>query len=94
MSTLSPSAACSTFTYRNTRGDELSGVRSLMLAHVVNHGTHHRGQISVSNRNNSAAAVAATAAADRLSVALLCPLVALLTPAASLRVHVCFCRAV
>lgn len=66
MNGLSPSGACAPFTYRNTRGEELGGVRSLMLAHVVNHGTHHRGQISVGeDATSSALAVqpAATAAA-------------------------------
>lgn len=32
--------------YRNTRGDVLAFPLGLLLAHVFNHATHHRGQIS------------------------------------------------
>ena len=34
------------FSYTNTRGDPMTGPRGPLLAHVFNHGTHHRGQIS------------------------------------------------
>ncbi|KAA0176828.1 hypothetical protein FNF27_01650 [Cafeteria roenbergensis] len=34
------------FRYRNTRGDALEKVLGPVLAHVFNHGTHHRGQVS------------------------------------------------
>lgn len=34
------------FTYHNTRGEEKSLELGAALAHVVNHGTHHRGQLS------------------------------------------------
>lgn len=32
--------------YRNTKGEELEFAFAPLLAHVFNHGTHHRGQIS------------------------------------------------
>jgi uncharacterized damage-inducible protein DinB len=36
------------FSYKNTRGKAMQAQRSFILLHVVNHATHHRGQISVS----------------------------------------------
>ncbi|TNE46655.1 MAG: DUF664 domain-containing protein [Deltaproteobacteria bacterium] len=33
------------FSYHNTRNEPMSAVRGPILAHVFNHGTHHRGQI-------------------------------------------------
>ncbi|MET1078665.1 MAG: DinB family protein [Pseudomonas sp.] len=33
-------------TYRNSRGDAFSRVLADVLLHLVNHGSHHRGQIS------------------------------------------------
>lgn len=35
-----------TFTYENSAGLEYENERGQILAHVFNHGTHHRGQIS------------------------------------------------
>jgi uncharacterized damage-inducible protein DinB len=34
------------FTYRNTRGAEISLPRWAVLRHIVNHGTYHRGQMA------------------------------------------------
>lgn len=34
------------FTYRDTKGHELTRLRGEVLDHVFNHGTHHRGQLS------------------------------------------------
>ena len=34
------------FRYKNSRGEELTGVLGPILAHVFNHGTHHRAQIT------------------------------------------------
>lgn len=34
------------FSYSNTRGDAMELVLGTVLAHVFNHGTHHRGQMS------------------------------------------------
>lgn len=39
-----------TFTYRNTRGAEISLPRWAVLRHLVNHGTYHRGQIAAALR--------------------------------------------
>ena len=36
----------SKFSYSNTRGEPFEKVLGQMLAHVFNHGTHHRGQVS------------------------------------------------
>jgi len=36
----------SPFQYQNTRGDSLEQLPGPILAHVFNHGTHHRGQVS------------------------------------------------
>ena len=33
--------------YRNSRGDHFQNARSDILTHVINHGTHHRGQIMI-----------------------------------------------
>jgi uncharacterized damage-inducible protein DinB len=38
------------FSYKNTRGKAMQAQRSFILLHVVNHATHHRGQISVSRQ--------------------------------------------
>jgi uncharacterized damage-inducible protein DinB len=35
-----------TFTYRNTRGVQISLPRWAVLRHLVNHGTYHRGQMA------------------------------------------------
>jgi hypothetical protein len=50
---LLPSSVAAPFSYRNTRGDPMVAIRSLMLTHVFNHGTHHRGQISVTTRHHA-----------------------------------------
>jgi len=34
------------FSYRNTRDEPMTARRDQILAHVLNHGTHHRGQIT------------------------------------------------
>ena len=43
---LSEAAFQESFAYSNTRGDQMSHTRGPVLAHVFNHATHHRGQIS------------------------------------------------
>ena len=48
VATLTDANAVESFAYRNTSNKEMSAVRSIILTHVFNHGTHHRGQISVS----------------------------------------------
>ncbi|EGD80033.1 hypothetical protein PTSG_13022 [Salpingoeca rosetta] len=34
------------FSYQDTKGNSYSSVRSDIMVHIVNHSTHHRGQIS------------------------------------------------
>ncbi len=44
---ITPSQLCEPFEYVTTDGEARRGVTGLVLQHVVNHATHHRGQISV-----------------------------------------------
>jgi uncharacterized damage-inducible protein DinB len=43
---LTDAKACAPFAYCNTRGEAKSGLRDVIISHIVNHGTHHRGQIT------------------------------------------------
>jgi uncharacterized damage-inducible protein DinB len=43
----SPSTIMRAFQYKNTRGQPFEKRLGPILAHVFNHGTHHRGQVSV-----------------------------------------------
>ena len=45
--TLTEEKMASKFAYKNTRGEAFEQVHGPILDHVMNHGTHHRGQVSV-----------------------------------------------
>lgn len=46
ITSLTDEAIASPLTYRNYRGDAFSKTLGLVLSHVFNHQTHHRGQIT------------------------------------------------
>eukprot|EP00730_Choanoeca_flexa_P007005 TRINITY_DN12265_c0_g3_i10.p3 TRINITY_DN12265_c0_g3~~TRINITY_DN12265_c0_g3_i10.p3 ORF type:complete len:185 (+),score=31.67 TRINITY_DN12265_c0_g3_i10:3452-4006(+) len=46
LDTLSDDELVGEFTYTRTEGEPKSAVRSVIMAHITNHATHHRGQIT------------------------------------------------